>query len=86
MDRNEVFEKMKEICKDVFEDDSLVITESATAADIKGWDSLTHLSLVNELEETFEIAFTLEEVSNSKNIGELLNALVRHIEEKQVEE
>lgn len=82
MERNEVFEKMSEICKDVFDDDSLVVTESTMAADVEAWDSLTHLSLVNELEETFEVAFTLNEVTGSKNLGELLNALMKHISEK----
>ncbi len=79
MERNEIFEKMKEICKDVFDDDELDITEELTASDVDGWDSLTHLSLVNELEETFSIEFTLDEVSNSQNLGELLNAIMKHI-------
>lgn len=82
MERDEVFEKMKKISKDVFDDDELIITESTTAADVAGWDSLTHLAFVNELEEIFEVAFTLDEVSNSKNMGELLNALMKYIEEK----
>lgn len=82
MNRTEVFEKIKDICKDVFEDDSLVLCEASTAKDVEGWDSLTHLSLVNELEETFDVAFTLDEITGSKNLGELLNALMRHIEEK----
>lgn len=82
MNRSDVFDKLIEICRDIFDDDELVITESTTAADVEGWDSLTHLSLVNELEETYEIVFTLDEVSNSKNIGDLLNALMKHIEEK----
>lgn len=82
MERNEVFEKLTSICRDVFEDENLVITESTTAADVKGWDSLTHLSLINELEETYKIAFLLDEVIGSENIGELMNALMKHIEEK----
>lgn len=82
MERNEVFEKMVEICKDVFEDDNLIVTESTAAADVEGWDSLTHLSLVNELEETFEVAFTLDEVTGSRNLGELFTALMKHISEK----
>ncbi len=82
MDRNEMFEKLTYICRDVFNDENLVITEKTTAADVEGWDSLTHLSLVNELEETYKIAFTLDEVTGSKNIGELLKALMKHIEEK----
>lgn len=83
MKRSEVFEKLIDICRDVFEDESLVITETTTAADVEGWDSLRHLILVNEIEETYEIVFILDEVARSKNIGELLNALMKHLEEKQ---
>ncbi len=40
MNRKEVLEKMAEICKDVFEDESLIITEELSAADVEDWDSL----------------------------------------------
>lgn len=82
MERNKVFEKVTEICRDVFEDGFLVVTEASTAADVEGWDSLTHLLLVNEIEETFEVEFTLEEVKRSKNLGELISVLMKHISEK----
>ncbi len=82
MNRNEVFERMLSICKDVFDDDSLVLTESTTAADVEGWDSLTHLLLVNELEENFDVSFTLDDVTESRNLGELLTALMKQIGEK----
>lgn len=82
MERSEVFENLAEICRDVFDDDSLTITELTTSADVEGWDSLTHLSLINELEETYEVAFTLDEITGSKNLGELLTALMKHIKEK----
>ena len=82
MERSEVFEKVTEICRDVFEDENLVIAEETTAADVKGWDSLTHLSLIDEIEVAFDVAFTLDEVTGSKNVGELIDALIKHIEEK----
>ena len=82
MNRNEVFKKLVEICRDVFDDDSLTVTESTTSADVQGWDSLTHLSLINELEEMFAVSFSLDEVTESKNLGDLLTALMKHIEEK----
>lgn len=82
MERNEVLEKVAEICRDVFEDEQLNITEEFCAADIEKWDSLTHLSLISEIEETFEVAFTLDEVRLSRNLGELLTALMRHIDER----
>ncbi len=82
MDRDEVFQSIVEIAKDVFGNDSIVLTEKSTAADVEEWDSLTHLSLVNELEEKYDVGFTLDEVTGSKNLEELLNALMKHINEK----
>lgn len=79
MNRAEVLEKISTICKDVFEDDNLVITEDTTANDVENWDSLTHLTLTNEIEEEFDIEFTLDELNKSKNIGELLDAVIRHL-------
>lgn len=79
MNRNEVFEKVVDICKDIFEDEELVITEETTADDVDNWDSLTHLTLVNELEQSFNIEFTLDEVNNSNNLGELVDAIMKHI-------
>ena len=81
MERSEVLEKLTEICREVFEVEDLVITEETTAADVEAWDSLTHLSLINEIEEAYDVAFTLDEVTGSKNVGELITALIKHIEE-----
>ena len=82
MNRSEVFEKVNEIFREVFEDDSIVVTDETTAADVAGWDSLTHLSLVDEIEMEFNIRFMLAEVQGSKNVGELVTALMKHLEEK----
>lgn len=82
MERNEVFARMAEICKDVFDDENINVTESLTAMDVENWDSLANLTLINELEQEFGVAFTLDEVTDSRNLGELLTALMKHIEEK----
>ena len=37
---------------------------------------------MNELEEAFDVAFTLDETIESRNLGDLLNALMKHLEEK----
>ena len=81
MNRNEMFQTVQEICRDVFEDDQLTVTEDTSAADIEGWDSLTHLSLVSELEEAFDIAFTLDETTGSKKLGDLVSAIEKHVGE-----
>lgn len=82
MERKEIFEKINGIFQDVFEDDELVVTDETTAKDVDGWDSLVHLSLINEIEVEFGIKFTMGEIQGSKNVGELVTALINHVEGK----
>ncbi len=79
MDRNEILAKLQEICRDVFDDDELVISDEMTSEDIDGWESLTHLSLISEIEDEFEINLTLKETSKRSSIGELVSAIQNHI-------
>lgn len=79
MERTEIFEKLNVIARDVFEDDSLVLHDETKASDVEKWDSLTHLSFISDIEEEFGITFTMREVSGSKNVGELVDALLRHL-------
>ena len=82
MERNEILKKLTEIAKDVFDNDEVELTEATTAADVEEWDSLSHLSLISDIEDEFDITFTLAEVSGSKNVGERIDAIVKHIGEK----
>ena len=82
MERNEILKKITEIARDVFDNDEVELTEATTAADVEEWDSLSHLSLVSDVEDEFGITFTLAEVSGSKNVGEFIDALIRHLNNK----
>ena len=82
MDRNEILKKITEIARDVFDNDEVELTEQTTAADVEEWDSLSHLSLVSDIEDEFGIRFTLAEISGSKNVGELIDAIIKHMGEK----
>ena len=50
MEREEVFNKLKEIFNDVFDRD-IELNESTQAKDVDGWDSLTHITLIAQIEE-----------------------------------
>jgi acyl carrier protein len=82
MDRKEVLEKIIEIAKDVFENENVVLTENSRADDFEEWDSLTHLNLISDMEDEFKIHFTLDEISDLENLGELVTAVLQHLEEK----
>ncbi len=79
MTREEAFEKVVDICRDVFENDDLELNDESNANTVDEWDSLTHLNLINDIEEDFKMKFTLDEFSNSANLGELVDALMKHL-------
>lgn len=80
MTREEILEEVTEILREEFEDDELEITESTTAADVKGWDSLAHLSLIHEIEGRFKIKFSMGEIQGFKNVGEMLDSIQKYLE------
>lgn len=79
MKREEILKKVNKIFIDVFSDSSLMITESTSALDIEEWDSLTHITLINNIEDFFKLAFTLDEVMEMKNVGEMLSVIEERI-------
>ena len=79
MERTEILKKLIEIAQDAFDNDTVELTEATTAADVAEWDSLTHLSFINDIEDEFQVKFTLAEITGSQNIGELLDALISHM-------
>lgn len=79
MTHDEIMEKLIEICFEVFENDELEITEETTAADIDEWDSLSHLSLINEIEMEFDFKFKMSEIQSLKNVGSLVEVIASHI-------
>lgn len=83
MDRNQVMETLNEIARDVFDNESVVLTDTTTAADVEEWDSLTHLSLISDVEDAFDVTLTLGEIQGSANVGELVDALLKHIGENE---
>lgn len=76
MDRQEVFKRVNEIFQDVFDDDELVVTDETCADDVEDWDSLRHITLVSAVERAFGVKFSMKEVLEMKNVGEMADILV----------
>ena len=66
MERTEILKKLTEIAQDAFDNDTVELTEATTAADV-------------DIEDEFQVKFTLAEITGSQNIGELLDALISHM-------
>ncbi len=75
MSREEIFERLNNVFRDVFDDETIFVTDETTAADIKGWDSLIHITLMNAVEEEFDITFDMKTIIKLKNVGEMADAI-----------
>ena len=72
---NEIYERLNDIFRDVFDDDSLSVTPATTAADIEDWDSLSHITLMAAVEDEFRMKFSMKEVVEMKNVGEMVTII-----------
>lgn len=75
MDKQKITERLTEVFRDIFDDETLEIGETTTADDIEDWDSLEHISLISAVEKAFKMRFTMKEVSGMKNVGEMISIL-----------
>jgi acyl carrier protein len=72
MDSATIKARLNRLFQDIFEDPSLQIAESTTAADIDAWDSLTHIDLIVQIEKEFRIKLTTGEVRGLRNAGDII--------------
>lgn len=79
MTREEVFKRLQAVFRDVFDDRRLKISDETTSNDIVGWDSLVHINLIESVKDEFEIEFSIEEAYNTKNVGELVDIILAHL-------
>jgi acyl carrier protein len=68
-------DRVQNVFREVFDRDDLVIYNEMQAKDVEGWDSLTHITLIMTIEDTFKIKFTTREVMGFQNVGEMLDCL-----------
>ena len=78
MTNQEIFEKLNEIFSDVF-DEEITVTAETTSADVEEWDSLTHITLISEVEEAFGFKFAMKDVLGMKNVGEMAQIIANNI-------
>ena len=75
MSEKEIYARLQQVFRDVFGDDSIVITADTTADDIDDWDSMEHINLIGAVEDEFGVRFKMREVSGMKNVGEMVSII-----------
>jgi len=79
MMRNEVKKRVIEIASKVFEIPKYEIDENTTYGSIESWDSLNHLNLFLEIEESLGVRFSAEEISKLTSIKKIIDKILERV-------
>ena len=69
MTREEVLEKVNAVIQDVFDDDSIRVSDETVASDVDGWDSLMHITLIGT-----------KDVVGMKNVGQMVDLIMERLD------
>ncbi|WP_261568649.1 acyl carrier protein [Frankia gtarii] len=72
-----VQDRLQQIFREIFGDDDLIVSDTMTAADVPGWDSLAHINLIYAVEREFSIQIADDRLASFTTVGDLRE----HIEE-----
>ena len=72
MDTPAIYDRLKSVFREVFDNDSIVVAPDLTADDVDEWDSLSHIRLILTVERTFGVKFSASQVGKLKNVGDLV--------------
>lgn len=76
MTREEVYERLNNVFRDVFDDESIELHDETTSDDIEDWDSFEHINLVVAVEDEFSFKIPMGKVITMKNVGEMVDIIL----------
>ncbi|MEG1742814.1 MAG: acyl carrier protein [Clostridia bacterium] len=76
MDRTQIYVRLNEVFRDVFDNKKISVNDKTTSHDIDDWDSLSHITLISAVEDEFKVKFSMKQVSTMKNVGEMVDIII----------
>jgi acyl carrier protein len=76
MTEADAYAGLTELFRELFADDTIVLTAATMADDIEGWDSFTHLNVIVATETRFGIKLRTNEIEGMQNVGDLVAVIV----------
>jgi acyl carrier protein len=80
MTKDQVLSEVNDIFRDVFDDDTIELSERTTAKDVDEWDSLNNIQLVVAIERHFKIRFSTSQIRSWQNVGEMCAAIEKMVQ------
>jgi acyl carrier protein len=71
-----VLAELQPIFQEALNEESLSVTRHSSAINTPNWDSLAHIELIEMVERHFKVRFSLSELQNFKEVGDLVDLVV----------
>jgi len=79
MTKELVLSKLTEIFRATFEEPDVEIRLDMTAEKVKGWNSVTHIDMICEIEDQFGVVFATAEIAGLRDVGALVDLILKKI-------
>jgi acyl carrier protein len=79
MNTEDILATVKKSFIKILEHDNFELNETTTAKDVDGWESVTHLLIINDIEKSFNIKFKLMDLMAMENVGDLIDTVNKEI-------
>jgi acyl carrier protein len=75
MTDNEILMGLTDVFRDIFEDDTIVLTMDTTAEDVEQWDSMSQVTLTVEIEHRFHVKIRSAEMEEMQSVAGLISLI-----------
>jgi acyl carrier protein len=75
MEKTEIAQRVQQIVSGILKHSNFEMKDELTARDVEGWDSLSHMAIITDMEERFGIKFKLRELNKLSNMGTLIELI-----------
>jgi acyl carrier protein len=75
---DEIRNKIEKVFEETFKVEP-PLDDTLSSGDINAWDSLNHIVLINNVEESFNISFELDEMLTMQSFGEICDAVRKKV-------
>jgi acyl carrier protein len=69
---DEITERLTEVFRTTFGDESIELRPEMTADDVAAWDSVTHITLIYAIEDEFGFKFSTRDLESLTCVGDLI--------------
>lgn len=80
MTREDAFERLTAVIREVLDDDTIELRDETVAADVDGWDSFEHINIIVAVEEEFGFKIPMGKTVSMKNVGEMVDLILEMAE------